>query len=113
VELNDSIASAVHSLSATGYNIHLVNINSGTLSQALPCNTTTNGTADINPLLFAPGAAFATIISECDISVATLMSSCSPSTASNFWQNIVATGSFHPKASAHTYMASQVEAAFG
>lgn len=109
-ELNSQIASSVASLQAMGSKIQLVDINSGTRSQALPCAAATLHSADINGLAFAGGATLARILRECGFSIISTFT-CPAGVYDAITQDVAATESFHPKASLHAYMASQVEAA--
>ena len=111
-ELNHAIAGAVDSLSAEGRNIQMIDITGGTQTSALPCNTVTNGSSDINALRFAAGSTVATIVDDCNLSITHLVS-CPPGTVATIKKNVLATGSFHPKAIAHQFMASRVESAIG
>ena len=95
-QLNAAIATEAQFLQGFGSKIELVDINTGTRSQAIPCNTKTNGLSDINTVRLAAGATVASLY-HCVTGPCTF--------------DPVATDSFHPKSSAHRYMASQVEAA--
>jgi hypothetical protein len=110
VELNQAIAGTVTSLEAAGKNIHLVDVNSGTKSLAFPCSTETNGASDINGVRFAPGSSITDISHNCRIG-ASRQITCANGGLGLILRNLVATESFHPKASAHAYMATQVESA--
>ena len=46
-----------------------VDVNSGTQSNAIPCNTKTNGKADINTLRLAAGSALTDIIHDCHLTI--------------------------------------------
>jgi YVTN family beta-propeller protein len=105
-QLNSAITAAVQSSQEAGLNVHLVDINSGTQTEAIPCNTKTNGDSDINTLKFAVGSSLTDIIHDCHITIHKL-DQC-PGLFSTIEQNIKATESFHPKESLHKYMASQV-----
>jgi hypothetical protein len=116
-ELNTAIANAVSDISALGYDIRLVDLNSLTKTSAIPCDVATNGQSDINTLRFSVGSSLTTLVDNCHFDLAHLLSirpfvSCPSNEAVAFLQHIVATETFHPKQVAHDTMARAVEALF-
>jgi hypothetical protein len=116
-ELNAAIASAVSDVSALGHDIRLVDVNILTRAEAIPCNLATNGRSDINALRFSVGSPLTTIVKNCHLDLAHLLSlrpfvSCPSYEGAVFLQHIVANETFHPKQNAHETMARAVEALF-
>jgi hypothetical protein len=116
-ELNTAIASAVSDVSALGHNIHLVDVNSLTRSSVIPCDVAEDGQSDINTLRFSVGSSLSTLVKNCHLDLAQLLSSRSfascPSFGANaFLQHIVASETFHPKQVAQNTMARAVESLF-
>ncbi|HVA52039.1 MAG TPA: SGNH/GDSL hydrolase family protein [Acidimicrobiales bacterium] len=114
-QLNAAIAGAVSAVSALGADIRLVDVNSLTKASAIPCNVATNGRSDMNTLRFSVGSPLTTILENCHLDLAHLLSqrsfvSCPSYEAALFLQRIVAAQSFHPKQRAHNTMARAVEA---
>jgi hypothetical protein len=116
-KLNAAIASAVSDVSALGHDIRLVDVNILTRAEAIPCNLTTNGRSDMNALRFSVGSPLTTIVKNCHLDLAHLLSlrpfvSCPSYEGAAFLKHIVANETFHPKQSAHETMARAVEALF-
>jgi len=116
-ELNAAIASAVSDVSALGHDIRLVDVNSLTKAAAIPCNLAANVRSDINALRFSVGSPLTTVIENCHLDFAHLLSlrpfvSCPSYELDAFLQHIVANETFHPKQDAHETMARAVEALF-
>lgn len=116
-ELNSAIANAVSEVSASGHDIRLVDVNSLTKAEAIPCDIATNGRSDINAVRFTVVSPLTTLVENCHFDLADLLSlrsfvSCPSNEPTVFLQHIVATETFHPKRVADETMGRAVEALF-